>query len=217
MTDEVVIATETTAPTERPAWLPEKFKSGEDLAKSYHELEKKFSTPPDEYDLARSKYLDPDYAPIQEFTALAKEKRVPKEVIDKMVDAIDKYNDEFALDFEEEVRKLGGNAKERLQVLDNWAKVNLTQASYEAITGNLKSADAIRALEELRAKMMNSTTVVPNGNDANTNNVQTLADLQAELNTNLTKYKTDPKYRADLQGRMDIASKTSGFIDKVGA
>lgn len=31
--------------TERPNWLPEKFKSAEDLAKAYSELEKKLSTP----------------------------------------------------------------------------------------------------------------------------------------------------------------------------
>lgn len=33
---------------ERPAWLPEKFKSAEDMAKAYSELEKKLSQKPDE-------------------------------------------------------------------------------------------------------------------------------------------------------------------------
>ena len=32
-------------PSERPEWLPEKFKTPEDLAKSYSELEKKLSSP----------------------------------------------------------------------------------------------------------------------------------------------------------------------------
>ena len=33
--------------SERPEWLPEKFSSPEDLAKSYSELEKKLSGPAD--------------------------------------------------------------------------------------------------------------------------------------------------------------------------
>lgn len=41
-TDEVVETTEEQAPTEeRPEWLPEKFKSAEDMANAYSELEKK--------------------------------------------------------------------------------------------------------------------------------------------------------------------------------
>ena len=51
MVDEVKItediagqpAQETTQQTDRPEWLPEKFKSAEELAKSYNELEKSYS------------------------------------------------------------------------------------------------------------------------------------------------------------------------------
>src|SRR6202453_4584922 len=105
---------------------------------------------PEEYDLSKSRYLDKDYTPIQEFLALAKDKRVPKDVVDKMVESIDKYMDEFAVDYEQEAKNLGENAKERLNVLDNWAKANLSKDSYEALTKNLKTANSIKALEELR-------------------------------------------------------------------
>jgi hypothetical protein len=45
-TDEVVETTEEQAPTEeRPPWLPEKFKSAEDMANAYSELEKKLGQP----------------------------------------------------------------------------------------------------------------------------------------------------------------------------
>ena len=45
-TDEVVETTEEQAPTEeRPEWLPEKFKSAEDMANAYSELEKKLGQP----------------------------------------------------------------------------------------------------------------------------------------------------------------------------
>src|SRR5436190_549830 len=94
---------------ERPSWLGEKFKSAADLAKSYGELEKKFRTEPENYDLSKSKYLDPEYGPIQDMLSLAREKKVPKEVIDKMQDSFDKYMDEFSTDYNEEVQKLGEN------------------------------------------------------------------------------------------------------------
>jgi hypothetical protein len=201
---------------DRPDWLNDKFNSVADLAKSYQELEKKFGMVPEEYDISKSKFLDSQYEPIQDFLKLAKEKRVPKEVVDKMVDSLDKYMDEFSTDFVEEAKKLGPNAKDRLTTLDNWAKANLSKESYEALTANVKSANGIKALEELRGKMMSNNPTIPNGNDAQTTNVQSLDDIRTELSNNLAKYKSDPKYQADIRARLEMASKNSNFVDKSG-
>ena len=46
-TDEVTETTEEQQ-TERPEWLPEKFKSAEDMANAYSELEKKLGQPASE-------------------------------------------------------------------------------------------------------------------------------------------------------------------------
>lgn len=203
---------------ERPQWLPEKFKTAADLAKSFSELEKKLGTAPDEYDFSKSRYLDPDYVPFQELQQIAKDKRVPKDVMDKMLDSVDRYMDEFKVDESEEIKKLGDNAKDRLTTLDNWAKANLSKDSYEALTGNLRNADSIRALEELRGKMMSNTLNVPAGNDNAASNIASVDDLRTELETNLEKYKTDPVYRKDLQARLEIAAKNiPGYVDKIGA
>src|SRR5580658_9792682 len=88
---------------DRPAWLPEKFKSVADMAKSNAELEKRLGMAPDEYDFSKSRYLDPDYVPFEELKQIAKEKRVPQEVIDKMLESVDKYMDEFNIDQKEEL------------------------------------------------------------------------------------------------------------------
>lgn len=230
MTDETITSPETeVAPPswfidegiagvgDRPQWLPEKFKSAADLAKSYHELEKKFGTAPDEYDISNSKFFDAEYQPFQDFLQLAKEKRVPKDVIDKMVDSLDKYMDEFSIDYSEEAKQLGDNAAERLKTLDNWAQANLSRDAYDALTSNLKSAGAIKALEELRSKMMSGTPQIPSGNDAAASNVQSIADIQAELSANLGKYKEDKKYQADIRARLEVAAKNSNYVDKSGA
>jgi DNA repair ATPase RecN len=203
---------------ERPSWLSDKFKTAADLGKSYSELEKKFGTAPEEYDFSKSRYLDPDYAPFQDLKQLAKDKRVPAEVMDKMLESVDKYMDEFSTDPQDEIKKLGDNATERLTTLDNWAKANLSKDSYEVLTSNLRTADSIKALEELRGKMMSTNPHVPNGNDGATHNTATLEDIKMELSNNLQKYKTDPKYQKDIQSRLEIAAKNvPGFVDKVGA
>lgn len=202
---------------DRPSWLPEKYKTVADLAKSNSELEKRLGTAPDKYDFSKSKYLDPDYVPFQELQNVAKERRVPQDVVDKMIESVDKYMDEFSTDFGEELKKLGDNAKERVTVLDNWAKANLSKEGYEALTSNLNNAASIKALEELRGKVMSNTSQVP-GNSGQVTNSASLEDIKMELANNLGKYKTDENYRKDLQKRLEIAAKnTPGYVDKVGA
>ena len=136
---------------ERPSWMPEKFKTVADLSKSYHELEKRVGTAPEEYDFSKSRYLDPDYVPFQEFKQVAKDKRVPQEVIDKMLESVDKYMDEFQIDDNEEINKLGENAKDRLETLNNWAKANLSNVNLTKLfTSNLRTAESVKAIEELK-------------------------------------------------------------------
>jgi hypothetical protein len=202
---------------ERPNWLPEKFKTVADLSKSYAELEKRVGIAPESYDFTKSRYLDPDYVPFQELQQFAKEKRVPQDVMDKMIESVDKYMDEFSSDPTEELKKLGDNAKERVTTVDNWAKANLSKESYEALTGSIRNADSIKALEELRGKIMSNNVQVP-GNNGSIEGVTSLDDLTKELSMNLTKYKNDDSYRKEYQKRLEIASKNNTtFVDKVGA
>lgn len=202
---------------ERPAWLPDKYKTVADLARSNSELEKRYGTVPEKYDFDKSKFLDPDYVPFQELQEVAKEKRVPQEFIDKMIESVDKYVDEFRTDTAEELKKLGDNAKERVITLDNWAKANLSKEAYEGLTNSLNNAESIKALEELRGKMMSNTPQVPN-NQGNVPGTQSLDDVKMELQNNLQKYKDDPKYRTDIQKRLEQAAKNvPGYVDKVGA
>jgi hypothetical protein len=205
-------------PGARPSWLPDKYKTAADLAKHTSELEKRLGTVPDEYDFSKSRYLDADYVPFEELRQLAKEKRVPKDVMDKMLESVDKYMDEFNVDPAEEIKKLGDNAEERVTTLDNWAKANLSKEGYEALSKTIVNADSIKAIEELRGKMMSNTPQVPNGNTGAVATGATLDDLKIELSTNLAKYKTDEKYRKDLQQRLEVAAKNvPGYVDKTGA
>lgn len=202
---------------DRPSWLPDKFKSVADMGKSYSELEKKFGYVPENYDLSGSKFIDQEHSAIKDFLTTARDKKVPKDVIDKMVSSFDSYLGEHDVNPDEEFKKLGDNAEERLKILNNWAQANLSEDSYKALSRNLQSADSIKALEELRGKIMNNNTVITNGNDGTGSEGDTVASLQKEIVSNYEKYKTDPKYRAEVGGKLEVAVKRAGMVDKFGS
>lgn len=177
------------------------------MAKAYSELEKTFSAPPDNYDLSKSKFIDPEHDAFKDLAQFAKSKRVPAEVIDKFQESVDKYFGEFQVDEEKEVAKLGDKAKERVENLSNFVKAHLDENQHKALMKNLNTADSLMALEKLRDKFLDSKSSVPNGNTGSTSGAPTIKDLQAELNNNLDKYKSDPVYRRDFSARMEIASK----------
>lgn len=197
----------------KPEWLDNKFKSAADLARSYKELEQRVGTVPDSYDFTKSKYLDPEYGPFKDFQDFAKQKRVSQDVVDKMLESVDKYFGEFTTDYNEERKKLGDNAKERLDTLNNWAQANLSENAYVALTSHMTSADAVLAIEEIRNKMMSNTTTVPNGNETTSSGLS-LDEVQSELTNNLDKYKTDAKYRREMTAKLEQAAKQSEFVDK---
>jgi hypothetical protein len=200
---------------DRPDWLPEKFKSVADMSKSYNELERRVGSAPNEYDISKGEsWIEPDYGPIQDMLEYAKTKHVPQDVMDKMFESVGKYLDEFNVDPTEERAKLGEKAEERLQVIDNWAKSNFSAETYEALTSNLRTADAIKAIEEVRNKMNSNATTIPNSTHDSSQSAPSLQDIQAEMNKNLDRYKTDPQYRREMQAKMELASKASGYQDK---
>lgn len=189
---------------ERPDWLPSQFKKASDVAKSYQELQKRFGDAPNEYSWeAGQGWIDPDYEPFQELAQYAKSKRVPQDVMDKMLSAVGKYMDEFNIDYDAEKKALGDKADERLEVLNNWAKSNLSENSFYALTSNLRTADAVLALEELRSKMLGQNTVIPGNEQSQSDGVHTLEDLQLEMIQNIDKYKSDPRYRREITAKIE--------------
>jgi hypothetical protein len=110
--------------------------------------------------------------------------------------------DEFTLDINEEKAKLGENANERIKVLNNWAKSNLSEKSFEVLSGAFRTAESIEALEELRSKMIGSSSIIPNGNESVSPTSLTIEEYRAELNSNYEKFKSDPSYRKDMERKL---------------
>lgn len=213
-------SSDTTTPensgSDRPEWLPEKFQTPAEMAKSYTELEKRLGMAPKEYDFSKGEsWIDPNHQSFQDLANYAKSKNVPQDVMDKVLESMGSYLDEFQIDYDAEKEKLGKDANERLEKLINWTKANFSEDAYNAITDSLRDAEGVKALEEIRQKMLDANVTVPGGNEDSSSESSTLEDLQAEMTENLDKYKSDPKYRRDLDNRIaKIAEKSGTFTDK---
>lgn len=189
---------------ERPSYLPDKYKSVSDVAKAYKELESRLGHAPKEYDFSKGEaWIESEYEPFKEMAEFAKSKHVPQEVMDKFLDSVGLYLDEFRTDINEEKTKLGDNASERLQILNNWAKSNLSEKSFNALTTGMRTAEQIEALEEIRNKMLNNSTMVPGNNTGVASGGMTLEEYRSELNSNYAKYKTDPAYRKEMERKLE--------------
>lgn len=206
---------------DRPEWMPEKFKSVQAMAKSYGELEKKIgSSPsaPDAYDFGDLKEkFDVDNEHMVELQDFYKENKISQDVFKKTIDSIAGYSNSFDVDISAEKAKLGEGADKRLETLDNWAKANFTESSFNALTANLGTAAAVIAMEEVRDKMLGSTQTPPSGDDSTTTEPEyTREDIEQEMLDNRDKYNSDAKYRAEMRGKMGKIADGSGFVDKKG-
>lgn len=199
---------------ERPDWLPEKYKSAEDTARAFKELEKRLGGAPEQYDWSKgSGWVDPDYQPFHDMAAFAKSKHVPQEVMDNMLDTVGKYLDEFNINYDEEKAALGENAEERLRVLNNWAKSNFSEDTYRSLTSNLRTADAVKAIEEMRTKMIESNTTIPTGNEVS-QPTYTMEEIQKEMTDNIETYKKDPAFRKQIQQKISAIANQTAYVDK---
>ena len=201
---------------DRPTFIPEKFKTVADLSTAYLNLEKKVgSAPVGEYDFGEyGEMFDKEHPALKELTSSFKEKRVPQEAFTKVLESVKKLSDTYTPDPNAEKAKLGEDADNRLKTLDNWAQANFSKESYKALTENMQTADSILAMEEVRNKMLKGTIVPNSGDNSSSESNLTLAEIQDEINTNYDKYKTDPKYRAEMKKKMAMVTKDSNFVDK---
>lgn len=189
---------------DRPSFLPDKYKSVADVAKAYKELETRLGSAPKEYDYSHGEsWIEPDYEPFIEMAEYARSKHVPQDVMDKFLGSVGTYLDEFKVDMNEEKAKLGENATERLSKLNNWAKSNLSEKAFVALSSGMRTAESIEALEEIRNKMISGNTVVPGSDSSVVSGAGSLEEYRSELNSNYQKYKTDPHYRKEMERKLE--------------
>lgn len=206
---------------DRPEWFPEKFKSVKAVVQSFNELEKKLGAPPvADYEFGEhAETFDKDHEALKELQAFAKEKRVPQEVFSKMLDSMTKYGQSFVPNPDVEKAKLGDKAEQRIELLNNWAKANLSENAFNALTASMNTADTVLAMEEIRNKMIGNNQI-PNGSEqGSSGSTETVEQLQKELAApgNFQKFKNDENYANDWRRRVAIAARNNPeYVDKQG-
>ena len=242
--EEVKIQTEETgaeAPnTEQPVetteqsrvdGLPEKFKSVEDLAKSYAELEKKLGEPSEAKPKDNSLEVPSDKEVEAAENAVAKagldmgaleqeysEKGELSEDTLKRFEEVGigrEYVNEYIqgqkalyLSQVNEVHTLVGG-QETYTDMVNWASENLTEGEQKTYNDAMNSRDLERikfAVEGLSAKYQKSEGKAPNLIDGNTSNptlpgYQSWAQVTAAMAD--PRYEKDPAYRAEVQAKLE--------------
>lgn len=223
---------------ERPKWLPEKFKTAEEFAKSYAELEKKVGTPAVTPEAVTPKVTEVTPEAAQkagiDVNALAKEYAEKGELSAETLKALnDKGFDKAAVDgyiagqkaiADQQIAALEtiAGGKEQLKSTLEWAKANLTEAErngYDAAldSGNLDLVKlAMQGVAAKYAAANGSDPKLIDGGELSTSGDAPGYTSQAEIVAAMSdpRYRTDPAYQAKVYARLgntqNIISTRSG-------
>jgi plasmid maintenance system antidote protein VapI len=214
----------------RPEWLPEKFKSPEDMAKAYGELETKLgqSEPKQEevketkkddlsidnaekavenaglsMDTLQQEYNESGQLNDKSYEALAKV-GIPKDYVDAFIKGQEAIATQTANTLKQEV---GGD--EAYKNMMTWASENLNEAEINAYnrTVNGKDIEATKlAIAGLNAKYKNAEGIEPSlarGDRPSTSNAtgyRSWAEVTAAMSD--PRYSKDVAYQADVQAKL---------------
>jgi len=218
------------ATPERPSWLPEKFKSVEDMAKAYEELEKKQGTKPadppadpaaDPADPAAAdaaaKELEAKGLDLNEFsTEFSQKGELSTESYDKLAKAgypkalVDQYIEgqrALGAAYETELKAVVGG-DEKFTEIATWASESLTEAEKVAYNKAIDSGDKAQAqlaLQGLAAKYAEANPTEGNllaGRVSNAvgDKYESTAQITADMGNPL--YKSDPAFRAKVAAKI---------------
>ena len=216
-TDEVVETTEEQAPTEeRPEWLPEKFSSAEEMAKSYSELEKKLGQPQqqaedeeqpqqqeeetNEDNQEAGNYNEAVVEASQEFFQndgqLSEETYQKLEQIGLPRDLVDSYAAGQQALMQSEESEIKGVAGGQYDQMAEWANEHLPSeeidAFDEAVTGGTVQ-QAKLAVQGLYARYQNATGAQPKLTQGSVTGSSTMPFKSMQ---ELARAQADPRYRS---------------------
>lgn len=209
-------------PTEsRPEWLPEKFKSAEDLAKAYSELEKKQSAPTEEAPTEQvaegneqtdgiDKYYD-EYSETGEISEKSygelSKMGLSKELVDGYIAGQKAIADQDV----KAVHDTVGGQENYAKVLE-WSAQNLTDAEKEAFNSTLDngSLEQVKlAVSAIAGRAGVSATEQPqmiegDTNPSNPEVFESVAQVTEAMNN--PKYEKDPAYRKQVEEKLAKSS-----------
>lgn len=212
--------TQEEASSDRPEWLPEKFKSPEDLAKAYSELEQRMSAPQEDqpqeqevreeldnagvdYDALSQEFWQNGDLSDESYDALEKA-GIPRSIVDSYIDAQMAMVENQRSAIMGEVGGPDGYAE-----LTAWAADNLDQSEIDyynkVIDGN--DFDAIKmVVRSVAARRDAAEGVEPSRNlsgnlSGGTGGVyESVSQLMSDMQSK--EYETDPAFRAQVEAKL---------------
>jgi len=227
--NEMLSKVEGTAPEEdRPEWLPEKFKSAEEMAKAYSALENKLGQPQEEseeeeeyegmegadasevaevlgangidFDVLQQEYQELGGLSAEAYQAL-EEAGFPEAVVDQWIAGQQAISQQV----QSEMHSLVGGT-EQYQELVGWAAEALPEAEIDAFNATMETQDPdmIRlAIQGLHARYRSEAA--PNLIQGDAGAVSTGGKF--ESNAELTAAMSDPRYAKDPAYRQAVTDK----------
>lgn len=213
---------------QRPAWLPEKFKSAEDLAKAYAELEGKQSQskPVVADDATQRAAEDKAKAAGVDMSTLTDEFQKAGKLSDETYAALAaKGFDKAAVDtyiagaqaradaYDQVAFKAAGGSKEELSKITLWAQANMKPDEIAAYNKAVTSGDADfmgLAVGNLKARYDAANgsdpakLEVPNGGSAGAGGFASVGEMKAAMRD--PRYRTDAAYRAGVEAKVKAAT-----------
>lgn len=193
---------------DRPAWLPEKFKKPEDLAKSYKELERKLGQPttPEKYELKLGdEPVALEAGDIEFFKSQKLSNEQAQAILEYTVEQLAPEMQKMSLEVESTKLASGWNMesdapafRERLGKLNDWAGKNLPE---EAVTQLRQTAQGVQALWA----MMQAGASAGNPGVSAPTSGKSKAELQSMVND--PRYWSDEGFREQVEAEFRKAAR----------
>lgn len=201
----------TTAPDEggeRPEWLPEKFKTPEELAKAYGELESKQGTPPPEAlpSILSRETMKGFAEEVYKEGKLSEKSYKELEAKGISKDLADDYVTGWKAKQEVETSKLqklaGGKAAYDEMV--KWAGENLSDKDITAFNTALSGDMAELAITALKARYVEANGTPPKLVSGNKGGGQSVFESQEQVTAAMRdpRYRTDEAYQKQVQAKL---------------
>ena len=220
--------------TDRPDWLPEKFKSPEELAKSYSELERGFyqrkddmreqvideinqeamkdaPASPADYDVnfaapeGLEYTVDEDDPLLGWFKGKAHEYGLSQDEFDGLINEYAQADIQRGPDWNTEAEALGEYAEDRLTRVDGWARTSLTEEAYNVFANIPASSNMVQLFEELME--LNGQPQFNMVSETEFQEVISLDDLRSMQNDPKYWKEKDPSFIAKVRAGFDHYSK----------
>lgn len=210
---------------ERPEWLPEKFKSPEDMAAAYSELERKLSSGEKLTDEEKSLAISKDSAESAvekaglDFDALA-QKYAEKgaledsdyEALEKsglarsVVDNYIKGQQALAAQFESKIYEQFGD-KDAYQEMVQWASSNLSEAQIDLFNQAVESGDIEKALFAINGLKAQYTAANGSEPSRSLNGKPATGGPRYQSEAEMIRDMQDPRYWSDQAFREEVDRK----------